>query len=538
MDNNKRREQCDVFLKNICALLNSGGGVLSVKIANEAYDNDTDGLGEDLENGLNEVLKPERIQNLIRTTQDHNELKFHVTPWRPAERRAPLCTQNSGLYERSGTSVQLIAPANVMDLWGKPDQDAREDPIYVKAHQFYEEGTAHLNQTLDFGESATVELKSFVSEKKLLRRLREILPKYLSAFANTSGGFMFIGIDDKTKRVVGCGNRMTSSDLEKEIRPIINKAQSRALHMHQCPKQNSWSPEVKVFTVTPPAEDEKCVIAIKIPAFCCAVFAENPECWQMEGNKVIQLKCSAWLEKMQHPLPGNLLTGPASVRSEIFKKYPNTFTTLMTSGNVVMPQSCADDITKAAPIQTLMITPGEYLQLLLLVPREIALKQKRVNLRGYTGRICVIPHLVCCVEGEVIQNEAVGQRLYLLSYTLDSNEKITALSCSVATMSLSFTLPLEGTLRSEFLSLLTDEELIKVVVDFSLLCSGKTLLIKKETEIQEQINSSDCEPDSDLSVCENEALKALPRKRRLCTCEIIFDLMKDTTGSTDVEHII
>ncbi|XP_036423993.1 protein SLFN14-like isoform X2 [Colossoma macropomum] len=527
MDNNRRRKQSEVFLKFICALLNSGGGVLCAKIANKKYIYDRDALGEDLEKGLNELLNPEPIQDFIQITQNKNELRFYVRSWCSAERQARLCCLNTGLMRRSATSALPIAPTHVVDHFlkrRKQDQDAGEDPIHDKACQFYEEGTARLNQTLDFGESATVELKRFDSEKKLIQRLQETLPKYLSAFANTAGGFLFIGINDKTKTVVGCGKGMTASELEEKTREICNKAQSRALHMHQCPKRNSWSPEIKVFPVTTPAEDPKYIIAIKIPAFCCAVFAEDPKCWQIEGNEVIQLKCSDWLEKMQRPVPDDLLTGPASGHNE--KKNPNThptFTNPMTSG-IITSQSCADDITKAAPIQTLMITPGEYLQLFFVVQRESAglwkyaretafnLTQKLVNLRGYTGRICVIPHLVCCVTGEVIQNETVGQPLYPKSYTLDSNKKITALLYSLATTILSSTSQLEGTLRSEF---------IKVVFGFILLGSGKTLLVKKET---------DCEPDSDLSVCENEALKVLLRKHRLCICEIIFDLTKDPTG--------
>ncbi|KAL7862651.1 hypothetical protein SRHO_G00116350 [Serrasalmus rhombeus] len=368
MDNIKRRQEREVFLKVICALLNSGGGDLFAKNANQQNKHHNDALGSDLEEGLNVLLCRKPIQDFIRIRQNENELQFHVKPWCSAESLARLCCLSTGLMNRSGTSALRIAPAHVNDYFktrGKPDQDAREDPVYDKACQFYEEGTARLNQTLDFGESATVELKHFGSETNLPQTLQKTLPKYLSAFANTRGGFLFIGVHDKTKKVVGCGKGMTSSQLEEEIRKIFNKAQSRAVHMHQCPKRNSWSPEIKVLTVTTPAKGPRYLLAIKIPAFCCAVFVEDPKCWQIEGNEVVQLTCSVWLEKMQHPLPDNPLPGPASVHSENF-----TLTTLKTSRIIVMLQSRADDITKAA----LMVTPGEYLQLFFAVPREVALK--------------------------------------------------------------------------------------------------------------------------------------------------------------------
>ncbi|KAL7885395.1 hypothetical protein AOLI_G00056900 [Acnodon oligacanthus] len=325
MHGEKRRKQRDVFLKFICALLNSGGGVLFVRTANEMHNGGA--LREDLEDGLIELLNPELIQDFIHFTPNQNELIVCVKPWRRAWTQAPLSCLSTSLKNRSGTSARPIAPARVYDYFEKrwkQDHDAGEDPMYDKACQFYEVGTARLNQTLDFGESATVEFKSFAKEKTL-QRLKETLPKYFSAFANTRGGFVFIGIDDNTKKVVGCGKGMTSSQLEEKMREICNKAQSRALHMQECPKENNWSPKFKVFPVTTSAEDPVYIIAIKIPAFCCAVFAEDPKCWQILGNEVIQLECSAWLEKMQRPLPDNLLTGPASVHNESFQEMPKDF---------------------------------------------------------------------------------------------------------------------------------------------------------------------------------------------------------------------
>uniref|UniRef100_A0A3B4ED87 Schlafen AlbA-2 domain-containing protein n=1 Tax=Pygocentrus nattereri TaxID=42514 RepID=A0A3B4ED87_PYGNA len=81
MDNNKRRQQREVFLRFICALLNSGGGYLFAKNANQQNKRHNDALGSDLEKGLNELLYPKLIQDFIHITQNENELQFHVKPW-------------------------------------------------------------------------------------------------------------------------------------------------------------------------------------------------------------------------------------------------------------------------------------------------------------------------------------------------------------------------------------------------------------------------------------------------------------------------
>ncbi|XP_072520298.1 ribonuclease SLFN12-like [Salminus brasiliensis] len=181
------------------------------------------------------------------------------------------------------------------------EQDTGDECLNGKACQLYEEKLpVCLNQSLDFGENENVEMKSFSSVNKLLQRLREHLPRYFSAFANTRGGFYYAGIDDISKTVLGCGQGMTLSELKEKIQEICDEARGRAVHLNSCTSQNSWSPEVKVIQVTSAPEVPAYLIAIKIPRFCCAVFEKGPESWEIDGDgEVSQLQCSDWFEKMQ-----------------------------------------------------------------------------------------------------------------------------------------------------------------------------------------------------------------------------------------------
>lgn len=72
--------------------------------------------------------------------------------------------------------------------------------------------------------SPHVEFKRFTT-KKIIPRTKEMLPHYMSsAFANTHGGYLIIGVDDKSKEVFGCqGEKVNPDLLKKEIENCIEK---------------------------------------------------------------------------------------------------------------------------------------------------------------------------------------------------------------------------------------------------------------------------------------------------------------------------
>ncbi|KAL6478743.1 hypothetical protein MHYP_G00121760 [Metynnis hypsauchen] len=616
MSKTKKEQQRDVILQHVCALLNSGGGILSAGFENEDYDYETMGLGADVEEHLTKLLHPSVIEDFIEFTTHGNTLQLFVKSWCSDTQRARLCSIDSGLRERSGTSTPSIIPNGVLDFIKKkhknPSYFARclkRPKLEQNAEDFYDDEVAQLNQILGFGESVNVEFKSFDSEANLGKRLKENLPKYLSAFANTKGGFLFIGVDDKTKKVVGCGQGMNSQDIERMVIDICGRVRARAVHLLDCVKKMNWSVDSKVFRVENGSiEEPRYIIALKVHAFCCAVFEEDPKCWHVEGDEIARINASSWLGKMQFPDQDHdlirrfesvlsLKDSPPQCRpvysteniaklqekifsvqgekitikrefipQDVFVKYPtlkNLDSILSNDGPgiLVMSTSWAVDVNlprnEAVICEALLITTKHYPTLFSWVKSgspelwqyvsktAFNIKQKLVNLGGYTERLCVIPHLVDCQTGELIPNEADGVPPYPESYILGHVQEVVALLQSLAIVVLSFTSPLSDTLGCEFLNLLTEEQFsilhgyagIKRLFIHGPPGSGKTLIAMEKIR---RIQKSDrCEKKDILYLCENVGLRDFVRKKSICLCETRASFMKTAVENfNSIKHII
>ncbi|KAL7870896.1 hypothetical protein SRHO_G00083930 [Serrasalmus rhombeus] len=574
------------------------------------------GLGADVEEHLTKLLHPSVIEDFIEFTTHGNTLQLFVKSWCSDTQRAKLCSIDSGLRERSGTSTPSIIPNGVLDFIKKKHKGpsyfarcAKRPKLAQKAEDFYDDEVAQLNQVLDFGESVNVEFKSFDSETNLGKRLKENLPKYLSAFANTKGGILFIGVDDKTKKVVGCGQGMNSQDIEQMVLDICRRVRARAVHVLDCVKKMDWSVDSKVFRVENGSiEEPRYIIALKVHAFCCAVFEEDPKCWHVEGDKIARIDASSWLGKMQLSDPDHdlikrfesvlsLKDSPPQCRpvystqniaklqekifsvqgekitikrefipQDVFVKYPNLLNlhpilSKNGPGILVMSTSWAVDVNlprnEAVICEALLVTTDHYPTLFSWVESgspelwqyvsktAFNIKQKLVNLGGYTERLCVIPHLVDCQTGELILNEADGGPPYPESYILGDVQEVVALLQSLAIVVLSFTSPLSDTLGCEFFNLLTEEQFsilrgytgIKRLFIHGPPGSGKTLIaMEKIRRIQK---SESCEIKDILYLCENVGLRDFVRKKSICLCETRSSfMMKAVENFTSIKHII
>lgn len=324
IDKRRREVERECVLSGVCALLNSGGGVFPLAIANSNYDYRKEGRGLDIEQDLQDLLVGFHIEDMIEFIPQSDKVYIYVRSWHSDRPR--LCSINTGLWERSGSADKRIGPSTVPRFLEKrknrAESDQKEncppqakryatlpgnDMIRQQANEFYNRNSVNLGECLGFGESMHVELKQFRSEK-LITRLREVVPKNISAFANTDGGFMFIGVNDKSQEVTGCGKGLKAEELLKMVREVCRKHE--AVHCSGCSEVDvSWSPECKLITAISQksAEPDGYVVAIKIPAFCCAVFEKPPNSWHIEDGKVCRLTADAWLKKVQLSDPGNLI---------------------------------------------------------------------------------------------------------------------------------------------------------------------------------------------------------------------------------------
>lgn len=225
----------------------------------------------------------------------------------------------------------------------------------------------------------------------------------------------------------------------------------------------------------------------------------------------------------------NISVVPEAFLNEPFTNVILNKNTIKSPGICVFSQSWAVDINipknQNVVCEALIISTGSYPTLCFVVESAspdlwryatktaFHLKQKLVNLGGYTGKLCVIPQLVETKSMSVINH---GTQ-YPNSYRLNQEDDMKALLRSLVIVVLSFTSLLSDEVGCEFLNLLTEEQFailqkyngIKNLFIHGVPGSGKTLLAMKL--IRRIIHGYRCEGKNILYLCENVGLKEFMR---------------------------
>uniref|UniRef100_A0A3B3Q277 Uncharacterized protein n=1 Tax=Paramormyrops kingsleyae TaxID=1676925 RepID=A0A3B3Q277_9TELE len=288
----EKQKQKQRILMAAVALLNSGGGIVHAEINNENYKYRKDNLGLDLEEALQQLVHPSAVEDYFGFLQIRMNFFIFVKTWSSTGGRVRLCSIDTGLRIRSGTSALNVGNNGVVGFLNDQKKNLAkgqgDEPVAKRrrsssedrpnGQQLFERQEVQLGEELPFGESVNVELKSFSNEKNLSKRLKEIIPKYISAFANTDGGYLFIGVDDKTRKVVGCGKGLEKNFIKTEVEDMCLRVIS--VHCSGCTQENDWSVEVRILDVLGGnASDPLYIVAIHIPKFCCTVFEKHPDSW-------------------------------------------------------------------------------------------------------------------------------------------------------------------------------------------------------------------------------------------------------------------
>ncbi|XP_048221837.1 protein SLFN14-like [Perognathus longimembris pacificus] len=309
----KRNENLKI-IKAICALLNSGGGVIKAEIDDRTYNYRCHGLGQDLETSFQKLL-PSGSQKYLDYTQQGHTLLIFVKAWNPDVCSLPvkICSLHSNLYRRDVTSAINLSSSSALELLREKASRAQrgtpglhppqrtlnryiqeEEDMKVAASEFFERDRLRYKEKLSFTESTHVEFKRFTS-KKIVPRIKERLPHYVSAFANTLGGYLIIGVDDKSKEVFGCKKEKVNPDLLKnEIENYIEKLPV----YHFCHEKPKVMFTTKIINVYQRDALYGYVCVVRVEPFCCVVFAEAPDSWIMEGNSVTRLTAEHWVVMM------------------------------------------------------------------------------------------------------------------------------------------------------------------------------------------------------------------------------------------------
>ncbi|XP_004414829.1 PREDICTED: schlafen family member 14 [Odobenus rosmarus divergens] len=311
-----KRTENKKIIQATCALLNSGGGVIKAEIDDKTYSYRCHGLGQDLETSFQKLLPSGSQKYLDYMQQGHNLLIF-VKSWSPDVFSLPLriCSLRSNLYQRAVTSTVNLNAGSALELLREkqsraqrgslgvkelssqkvPDRDIQEEEdMRISASELFQKDKLTYKEKLNFTESTHVEFKRFTT-KKIVPRIKEMLPHYVSAFANTLGGYLIFGVDDKSKEVFGCKKEKVNPDLlKKEIENCIEKLPT----FHFCCEKPQVHFTTKILNVYQKDVLYGYVCVVQVEPFCCVVFSETPDSWIMRDNSVTRLTAEHWVAMM------------------------------------------------------------------------------------------------------------------------------------------------------------------------------------------------------------------------------------------------
>lgn len=309
-DRQLSKQQNENISRAVCALLNSGGGVIKAEVENEDYSYKKDGIGLDLENSFSNMLP--FVPNFLDFMQNGNYFHIFVKSWSLDTSSLQIATLSSSLYKRDVTSAKVMNASAALEFlkdkektggraYLRPELPAKRACVDVQeesnmealAADFFNRTELNYKEKLTFTESTHVEIKNFSTEK-LLQRIREILPQYVSAFANTDGGYLFVGLNED-KEIIGFKSEKSYlTKLEEVTKNSIGKL---PVH-HFCMEKGTINYSCKFLGVYDKGSLCGYVYALRVERFCCAVFAKKPDSWHVKDNRVEQLTEKEWIQFM------------------------------------------------------------------------------------------------------------------------------------------------------------------------------------------------------------------------------------------------
>uniref|UniRef100_A0A452UPR1 Uncharacterized protein n=1 Tax=Ursus maritimus TaxID=29073 RepID=A0A452UPR1_URSMA len=414
-----RKKQNENILQAMIALLNSGGGVIKAEVENENYSYPKDGIGLDLESSIGNILPS--VCKYLDFMQQGKYFLIFVKSWSSETSGLRIVTLRSNLYKRDVTCTNIMdATATLEFLADKnkskgrsyrlklpPKQDVQEESnVEALADDFFNRTQLRYREKLRFTESTHVEMKAFSTEK-LLQRIKESLPQYVSAFSNTDGGYLFIGLNGD--EVIGFKRK--GNDLNK-LASEIEKSIKKLPVYHFCKEKKEINYSCKFLEVYDEGHLCGYVCALKIEPFCCVVFAKKPESWHVEDKHVQQFTTDEWISNMLPANPGKRYV-PEALCEELFSQHKGLAQLICKEmgsvgpGTVIFSRSWSLLLglqeNQNVICDALLIAQGHPLVLYTffrVLNKELTgyslqaaftLKHELVKMGGYTGKVCVVP---------------------------------------------------------------------------------------------------------------------------------------------------
>ena len=281
----------DLILKNACALLNSGGGVLVIKSADpqSLLKNMVDNFWKTIEAKLQGLLKSSLTYNEVFDLKvDSDEILLFIN--------APqhFCSLKYNLFVPGDAAVceanydQTVKLLQMETVQGKRQKCSSVDVALKYLPKVPR--TLSCKEELRLIESKQVQFKHFRSETYLDSNNRtqcQGISKQISAFANASGGVILLGITDE-REVCGLkiNEKNSKENIEERVNAIVEKMSRESNFSLQ--RKVHWDMEF----VPVSSSDSNVVVVIYVAGIGSSggVFVKCPKSFELrsgdDGRKV------------------------------------------------------------------------------------------------------------------------------------------------------------------------------------------------------------------------------------------------------------
>ena len=303
------KKDADAVLRPVNAVLNSGGGIVRMKIDDFSrykkgdLSKRIDIFWQTLEQKLNPMIQPSTYDDVFDRKLEGDTILLFVRATNH------LCTVDYSMHlPFDAASLSHPNYEKVVDLLSRreslenhiPEVPLTDLPMDLLPKQFT------YKKVLDFHESKQVQLKHFTSKNGLFhsnnQRAQDKIAEQISSFGNGSGGMILIGIEDKTGETLG--QEITAdgkAEWESWFQAMINQMSET---WSFTPIQGEhWDIEFS------PVDSTKSsfVIVVRIAGMrnLGGIFTKCPKSFELQnpsgsdgGEEIVALDFSQWNERM------------------------------------------------------------------------------------------------------------------------------------------------------------------------------------------------------------------------------------------------
>ena len=285
--------QSKIILQKCNALLNSGGGVLEMKISDPktcstSKKDPVDNFWKTIEGELRKMIHPSKYKNVFnRSVLSDKILLFINAP-------SHVCTMKYNLFLPGDAGVYEASYDDVVDFLNLKSDGPKQDLnsyIRVPLKELPEVPDHFFDQEIiSLIECKQVQLKEFTSNSPFFsnHKQRFLIARQLSAFGNCDGGVLLIGIADD--------RRVTGVDMEKHSKEHVEECVVSLVKKICCDFEIKrgihW--DLKFSDVS--GSQSKSVIVIKMAGFrdSGGIFGKCPESYE--------LRCDENGQQVPHPV--------------------------------------------------------------------------------------------------------------------------------------------------------------------------------------------------------------------------------------------